>query len=63
MKPNHTTQESINSDLSDSSFIRLIGGLTPEQLPIMQASEHLTELQLNQALRSQCVPPKGLSLA
>jgi hypothetical protein len=45
------------------AWAALKAAYTPQQLGLMQVHEHLTERQLNDALRSQYVPPKGLSLA
>jgi len=45
------------------AWAALRAAYTPEQLGIMQVHEHLSERQLNDALRSQFVPPKGLRLS
>ena len=45
------------------AWAALKAAYTPEQLGLMQVHEHLSERQLNVALRSQFVPPKGLSLS
>jgi len=45
------------------AWAALKAAYTPEQLGLMQVHEYLSERQLNEALRSQCVPPQGLRLA
>ncbi|MBM4225850.1 MAG: hypothetical protein FJ167_14000 [Gammaproteobacteria bacterium] len=45
------------------AWAALKAAYTQDQLGLMQVHEHLSERQLNDALRSQCVPPKGFSLS
>jgi len=45
------------------AWAALKAAYTPEQLGLMQVHEYLSERQLNEALRSQFVPPKGLRLS
>jgi len=56
--------ETSTPDLTKAvAWAALKAAYTPEQLGLMQVHEYLSERQLNEALRSQCVPPKGLSLS
>ena len=44
------------------AWAALKAAYTPEQLGIMQLHQHLSERELNSALRSQFVPPQGLHI-
>jgi len=56
--------ETATQDLPKAvAWAALKAAYTQDQLGLMQVHEHLSERQLNDALRSQCVPPKGFSLS
>jgi len=44
------------------AWAALKAAYSPEQLGIMQLHQHLSERELNSALRSQFVPPQGLHI-
>ena len=56
--------ETATQDLPKAvAWAALKAAYTQDQLGLMQVHEHLSERQLNEALRSQFVPPKGLRLS
>jgi len=56
--------ETATQDLPKAvAWAALKAAYTQDQLGLMQVHEHLSERQLNDALRSQFVPPKGLRLS
>jgi len=45
------------------AWAALKAAYSPEQLGLMQVHEHMSERELNAALRSRFVPPAGLRLS